>query len=609
MIMANPNETTNALTPPQNAVADAPLSSGLAVPVTSRKRQVLISSRVIPGSVQPMSADSLQTALESIVGVKVIKRLKPQGLNALSVGGGSLSAEIVVAETTIEQIEALKASAPPNLIIEHNALLKHADDQSVQLQILRNSVEASLVANGGPSVNLQFTVTSETGDPIPKATVVVYGRAFPAQGETDATGQVAVAIYGGGPETVQAVYVKPARDYWEKFIQRPELFTDRTNILQLNALSKSFNDFPQTGISGWGVKLMGLDQQGAQVTGRGIKIGIIDSGCDNSHAQLQQVKNGMDFTNNRDAQSWTKDVMSHGTHCAGVIAGRSDLVRGIQGIAPDAEVHAFKVFPGGRFDDLISALDECIARGIDVVNLSLGSDQGSELVARKLAEARQNGIACIVAAGNSGGPVQFPGTVPSVLTVSAIGKMGEFPPDTNHAQTAAAGTTGNSGIFPAKFSCFGPEVAVCAPGVAIVSTVPGGYAAWDGTSMATPHVTGLAALLLAHHPSLKQITARTEHRVAMLFQIIKAMSFSVVSDVLHGGAGLPTTRGQSASVSPLPPVASQAVPVQQVQVPAPMQGNAGEGGYVQLTPVEQAILANQIYLNWLVRMQTAGMAS
>jgi subtilisin len=120
--------------------------------------------------------------------------------------------------------------------------------------------------------------------------------------------------------------------------------------------------------------------------------------------------------------------------------------------------------------------------------MSLGSAATSDLMLQKLAQAKQAGIACIVAAGNTGGDVQFPGSSPDVLTVAAIGKIGEFPPDSMHAQNVPADQPPDKGYFAAKFSCHGPKVDVCAPGVVIVSSVPAnGYAAWDGTSMAAPH--------------------------------------------------------------------------------------------------------------------------
>jgi hypothetical protein len=98
------------------------------------------------------------------------------------------------------------------------------------------------------------------------------------------------------------------------------------------------------------------------------------------------------------------------------------------------------------------------------------------------------------------------------------------------------------GFFAAKFSCFGPQIGVCAPGVAVVSSVPpDSYAAWDGTSMAAPHVTGLAALVLAHHPDFQdRFKTRNAQRVDRLFDILKQSARALnLGDRNRTGAGLP----------------------------------------------------------------------
>jgi subtilisin family serine protease len=126
------------------------------------------------------------------------------------------------------------------------------------------------------------------------------------------------------------------------------------------------------------------------------------------------------------------------------------------------------------------------------------------------------------------------------LAVAAIGKLGEFPLDSYHAQTI--GAVDGAGFFSPKFTCYGPEITVCAPGVAILSSVPpNNYAVWDGTSMAAAHVTGLAALVLAHHPDFQGLfKARNAARVDRLFQILRASAHPLnLGDPRRTGFGMP----------------------------------------------------------------------
>jgi subtilisin family serine protease len=597
----------------------APVSRPAVEPtVAARRERYMLASRAVPG-LQPMSTDTISSALTSMSGVAIVKRIRPRGFGALTTDGGGTGGmpEIIVAEMDPAQAVQVRQSAPPHLIIERDGLLRPADG----VNLLFNDPSTMLP---GVGVDIRLRVVATSGRPLAKAAVSVFGLGFPAQGVTDETGEARVTFFGGSIDTVQAIYVKPAADYWDRMILRP-LLSDGVNTLQLRALSDSLPGFPQTAQPGWGQQMMRLDQLDPSLAGQGVKIGIIDSGCDNTHPQLRHVTRGMDFTNNRDGASWSTDTVFHGTHCAGIITAMSNQMKGVRGFAPMAEVHAFKVFPGGRFSDMVDALDQCIERQIDIVNMSLGGDDVSELVARKLAEVRQNGIACIVAAGNDSGPVQFPASEPSVFAVAAIGKLDAFPPDSNHAQTVVPGLVAGA-MFSPKFTAFGPKVAAAGPGVAIVSTVPGGgYAAWDGTSMATPHVTGFGALLLAHHPAFRDaFRVRNEQRVAQLFSLIAAACTRQLGDPTREGAGLPDlprALGQTTSARPADGVQVASAPVMPQVLPggggftpwgggAPFDPRALQGiqpGQFASSPFAQNPALNAAVLQGLLQLRSAGL--
>jgi subtilisin family serine protease len=519
--------------------------------VKARKSQYLVTARTAsalqPMGLQPMAAQPLnfsfvEKALNDAEDIEVVDTLRPTSAFGLFADGlGASTATVVVARMSDQKASALHQSGQGQLIVEPDQPLT-MHDPAFQFPFMLSGITPS----NAKVLTTTIVVVDTNNRPIEGAQVALYGSLLPANGVTDANGTVALSLFGETPETLRALYVKPKSDFWSFFQQNPDISTTNANIVVVRPLSTwaPLTNFPQTQVLGWGQKAMRLDQVPSQYRGQGIRIAVIDSGAAAlTHTDLKQIHFGFDILNKKDhPDTWTDDVIAHGSHCAGVIAG-ADNKQGVRGFAPDAEIHVCKLFPGGQISQLIDALEYCIEKQVDVVNLSLGGAEPSEALEQQILRAKRAGIACIVAAGNSGGAVQYPASSPNVLAVSAIGKLGEFPPDSGHTQTLTQFVSAD-GYFAAKFSCFGPEVGVCGPGVAIASSVPSdNYAVWDGTSMAAPHITGLAALVLAHHPDFQgAYKARSPERVERLFQIIKASSRRLtLGDAGRTGYGLPDT--------------------------------------------------------------------
>lgn len=212
--------------------------------------------------------------------------------------------------------------------------------------------------------------------------------------------------------------------------------------------------------------------------GKGIKVAILDTGIDDRHPCLApNVRSGQSFVPH---ETSTMDHNGHGTHCAGTVAA-AFTGEGVVGVAPAASLYPVKVLDSrgsGNFSWLIAALDWCIDNEIHIASMSLGAAMAPTAVGQMCDLAFAKGVLLVAAAGNSGDRVGYPAAFPGVIAVSAIDV---------------------SNII-AGFSCRGPEVELAAPGVDVLSTVPGGgYARFNGTSMACPHVAGAAALAWGSH--------------------------------------------------------------------------------------------------------------
>jgi subtilisin len=513
--------------------------------VVRRKQRYLIGIRSLPATMS-LPSDPFLEKLAQMDGVEIIRRLRSPNVAtpAMTPSAAALAAvssEIVVARMDEERGETLRQNAPPHVIVEVDAPLGYSNMAAAEPMAWQHAVQVMPFPR--PRRELRFRIVGEGDRPLSNAVVNLYGPGFPAQAITDSTGQANLETHAVDGIGIDAVYVQPAADHWERYIENPLLEIEQVNVIRLNPLDRSSRSVPGERPYGWGQRVMKFDRVSPDWNGAGTRIGIIDSGCDTSHPLLRHIVRGVDLTRDHDSQSWKTDELGQGTHCAGTIAAAAVASSDIIGCAPGSEVHVFKVMPGGHFSDLIEALGQCIERRLDVVQIGVSGEHFSELVAQRITAARLSGIACVAGAGNTGGAVQFPGSVPGVITVSAAGKLGEYPQDTRHAQRALPQMIAFSGIYATNFSCWGPQVGICAPGVAVVSSVPGGgYAAWDGCSMAAAHVAGLSALLLSRHPMLQSLNygARADQRVSILYDLLRAAAIPYAQvDPSRVGAGLP----------------------------------------------------------------------
>jgi len=225
--------------------------------------------------------------------------------------------------------------------------------------------------------------------------------------------------------------------------------------------------------------------QVANTTGTGVRVAVIDTGIDATHPDLAGVYSGGYNVLSPSADPF--DDNGHGTHCAGILAATGSK-NGIYGTAPGVSLYAVKVLSStgeGRVSDVIEGILWAKNNSMQVASLSLGVGEDSQALHDAVDEATAGGVLIVAAAGNngvasgSGNTMTYPAKYTGVLAVAAVNQY-------NHR---------------AWWSSTGSELGVSAPGVNIRSTVPGAsYKTFSGTSMAAPHVAGVAALVYSAHP-------------------------------------------------------------------------------------------------------------
>jgi subtilisin family serine protease len=226
----------------------------------------------------------------------------------------------------------------------------------------------------------------------------------------------------------------------------------------------------------WGIDRIDADLVWGITTADPIKVAIIDTGIDLTHPDLSgNIKGGYNAIHPTKSPN---DDNGHGTHVAGITAAIDNDI-GVIGVGPNIDLYAVKVLSrtgSGYLSDVIEGLDWAVSNGMQVVNMSLGTNSDIQSFHDAVIRVNQAGITQVAAAGNnSGGSVTYPAAYSEVIAVSATDSADQI----------------------AYFSSAGPEVDLAAPGVSIYSTYKGStYKTLSGTSMAAPHVTGTASLVL-----------------------------------------------------------------------------------------------------------------
>ncbi|MCH8900248.1 MAG: S8 family serine peptidase [Acidobacteria bacterium] len=239
----------------------------------------------------------------------------------------------------------------------------------------------------------------------------------------------------------------------------------------------------------WGLRALGADVSVGD--GAGSRVAVLDTGVDSSHPDIAPALAGQEsFV----AGESPHDGHGHGTHCSGTVAGRANPI-GVPrfGVAPGASLFAGKVLNNadgeGTDSSILAGIDWAINNDCHVISMSLGGEVPPETphsptfeaVARNALDA---GAVIVAAAGNGSSrpgtvaPISHPANCPSIIAVGALDRI----------------------LDPAEFSNAGrvgqDHIAISAPGVDVLSSIPGGgHAFSDGTSMATPHVAGVLAIL------------------------------------------------------------------------------------------------------------------
>ncbi len=266
------------------------------------------------------------------------------------------------------------------------------------------------------------------------------------------------------------------------YIDKPTLAKLRKNP-QVASIASDPRRYLMAQTTPYGIPMVQGDQL-AQNNLSARKVCVIDTGFNLGHPDLGDQNSGVTGeANNSQVGNWYNDGNGHGTHVAGTISALSNN-EGVVGVYPGVDIHVVKIFnDSGSWtfaSDLVDAIDQCQNAGANVVNMSLGGGSASTAENNAMQTFVNQGIMLVAAAGNDGNSsLSYPASYDSVISVAAVG----------------------SNESRASYSQYNSQVEIAGPGSSVNSTYPvNTYRSLSGTSMATPHVAGAAALVWSFFP-------------------------------------------------------------------------------------------------------------
>lgn len=303
----------------------------------------------------------------------------------------------------------------------------------------------------------------------------------------------------------------------------------------------------------WGIKAIYNDPSLTNTSGgSGIKVAVLDTGTAKTHPDLAaNVEQCKDFTTSSTyINNSCADNNGHGTHVSGtVLANGGTNGQGIYGVAPQSKLWAYKVLGddgSGYSDDIAAAIRHAADQSTStnskvIISMSLGSSSKDSLITSAVTYAANKGVLIIAAAGNSGSSantIGYPGALTNVVAVAALENVQE-----NGTYRIANYSSRGNPNTDGDYFIQEKDVEVSAPGSAIESTwYNGGYHTISGTSMATPHVAGLAAKIWSSNGSLSNTGVRTQLQTKAKTYDIKGGIGAAAGDDYASGFGFPRVK-------------------------------------------------------------------